>query len=115
MAANFIGTLGSPSNLVGTLNNSSATALTGTLGSTLIRGYSAYEIAKQNGFNGTVEEWLSSFTGQSVGVKVLTDTINEYVLEFTTSEGTVVTPNLRAAPVIIEPITNRIIDSIFSS
>ena len=33
----------------------------------ILRGYSAYEIAVQNGFNGTEEEWLASLEGGGVG------------------------------------------------
>ena len=31
-----------------------------------IRGLSAYEIAKQEGFTGTVDEWLESLKGVSI-------------------------------------------------
>ena len=34
--------------------------IVGTLGGKLIRGYSAYEIAVQHGFEGTETEWLES-------------------------------------------------------
>ena len=40
--------------------------LTGVMMTNLIRGYSAYEIAVQEGFEGTVEEWLASLVGESV-------------------------------------------------
>ena len=32
------------------------------------RGYSAYEVAVQNGFKGTEEEWLASLKGRDGGV-----------------------------------------------
>ena len=35
----------------------------GTLGGQLMRGYSAYEIAVQNGYKGTEAEWLESLKG----------------------------------------------------
>lgn len=37
--------------------------LVGTLGGQLVRGYSAYEIAAQNGYKGTEAEWLESLKG----------------------------------------------------
>lgn len=33
----------------------------------VLRGYSAYEIAVQNGFEGTEEEWLASLVGGGEG------------------------------------------------
>ena len=49
--------------------------LKGTLDGPLLRGYSAYALAVENGFKGTVAEWLESLKG-SVGYKItsLTDT-----------------------------------------
>lgn len=47
--------------LVGTLSPSNP--ISGFLASEYIRGYSAYEIAVQNGYEGTVEEWLLSLIG----------------------------------------------------
>ena len=40
---------------------SQVSQLTGQLSNTTLRGYSAYEIAVQNGFEGTQEEWLNMF------------------------------------------------------
>lgn len=39
-------------------------ALIGTLGGNVIRGYSAYQVAVRNGFEGTEKEWLESIIGQ---------------------------------------------------
>lgn len=47
--------------LVGNLSPTST--MTGFLSSEFLRGYSAYEIAVQNGYEGTVEEWLLSLIG----------------------------------------------------
>ena len=69
--------------------------LTGVMMTNLIRGYSAYEIAVQEGFEGTVEEWLASLVGESVQVEVVEDTENSYVLRFTVGDESVTTPNLR--------------------
>lgn len=33
----------------------------------VLRGYSAYEVAVQNGFEGTEEEWLASLVGGGEG------------------------------------------------
>lgn len=46
--------------------------LEGTLEGKLVRGYSAYDIAKQHGFDGTELEWLASLKG--IRVKPIGDT-----------------------------------------
>ena len=56
------GTLSSPDTLEGTLSDPDS--LTGTLDGLLVRGYSAYAIAVEHGFTGTVEEWLASLKGE---------------------------------------------------
>lgn len=38
--------------------------LKGSLSGNMIRGYSAYDIAVINGFEGTEEEWLESLNGE---------------------------------------------------
>ena len=50
--------------------------LKGTMSGQLVRGYSAYAIAVQNGFEGTEKEWLESLKGGSTSsmIKSLTDT-----------------------------------------
>lgn len=98
--------------LIGLLEGSDST-LTGTLSGDLVRGFSAYDIAKELGFTGTVEEWLSSLVGESVHVSVLVDNDLNYILQFTTSEQTITTPNLRANLPEITPISNSSIESIF--
>lgn len=72
------------------------TTLTGTLMTNLIRGYSAYEVAVQEGgFDGTVEEWLASLVGDSVSITVVEDTDDSFILEFSVGDEVVRTPNLR--------------------
>jgi len=39
--------------------------LEGTLEGKLVRGYSAYDIAKQHGFDGSEEDWLASIKGDT--------------------------------------------------
>ena len=56
------GYLGEPKALKGTLSNPDN--LNGTLEGLLIRGYSAYDIAKVLGFEGTEAEWLASLKGE---------------------------------------------------
>ena len=56
------GTLSSPEPLQGTL--SEPNELKGTLDGELIRGYSAYAIAVELGFVGTMEEWIASLKGE---------------------------------------------------
>ena len=76
-------------------NISGITTLTGQLMTNMIRGYSAYEIAVQEGFEGTVEEWLASLVGDSVEIEVVEDTPSSYILRFTVGDEVVTTPNLR--------------------
>lgn len=76
-------------------NIAGITTLTGQLMTNMVRGYSAYEIAVQNGFEGTVEEWLESLVGESVTVEVVENTEFSYVLSFTVGDETITTPNLR--------------------
>lgn len=76
-------------------NISGITTLTGQLMTNMIRGYSAYEIAVQEGFEGTVEEWLASLVGDSVEIEVVEDTSSSYILRFTVGDEVVTTPNLR--------------------
>ena len=45
-------------------------ALKGTLEGQLVRGYSAYAIAVQNGFEGTEKEWLESLKGGSTSSRI---------------------------------------------
>lgn len=82
-------------------------------------GASAYEIAVENGFEGTEEEWLASLVGQP-GLDGFSPTITEneentssvYKLDITTKSGSFTTPNLKgkdasstAANVPIESIS----------
>ena len=56
------GTLSNPDNLRGTLSDPEG--LTGTLEGLLVRGYSAYDIARALGYVGTEAEWLASLKGE---------------------------------------------------
>lgn len=67
-------------------------------------GKSAYEIAVENGFVGTEQDWLDSLNGKNgldgsngfspeITVKAQTD--SEYILNITTSTGIITTPNLQ--------------------
>lgn len=56
------GTLSSLDTLEGTLSDPAS--LMGTLDGLLVRGYSAYAIALEHGFQGTEEEWLASLKGE---------------------------------------------------
>ena len=51
---------------MGNLNGSLSTPypLKGSFDGDMVRGYSAYTIAVQNGFQGTEEEWLASLKGE---------------------------------------------------
>ena len=45
-------------------NRNVTAGVIGTLGGQLVRGFSAYEIAVQNGYQGTEAEWLESLKGE---------------------------------------------------
>lgn len=45
-------------------NRNVTAGVIGTLGGQLVRGFSAYDIAVQNGYQGTEEEWLDSLKGE---------------------------------------------------
>ena len=56
------GTLSNPDNLRGTLSDPEG--LKGTLEGMLVRGYSAYDIARALGYVGTEAEWIDSLKGE---------------------------------------------------
>ena len=76
--------------------------LTGTLNGELVRGFSAYDIAVENGFVGTPEEWLAFLKGDkgdkgdSVDVNVVKNTRDEYIVEFSTPDKEIESPNLKS-------------------
>ena len=90
--------LNSKKTLVGTLSSNSS--ISGKLSGSLIPGEdgkSAYEIAVENGFEGTEVEWLESLKGQDgqdVDVNVVSETPTEYIIEFLTSSKRIESPNL---------------------
>lgn len=45
-------------------NKNVTAGVIGTLGGQLVRGFSAYELAVQNGYQGTEAEWLESLKGE---------------------------------------------------
>ena len=65
--------------------------LTGRLDGQIYRGYSAYEIAVQNGYGGTEEEWLASLKGEnSYQLAVLegyTGTLEEWIASLKGEKG----------------------------
>lgn len=83
---------------------------TGNIMATVLKGLDAYEIAKLNGFTGTVEEWLSSLHGEGIQIEVLEDTSDAFVIKIFNSETEVITPNLRTAQ--LRPMTFDEIDEI---
>lgn len=64
-------------------------------------GKSAYELAVDEGFGGTLQEWLESLKGiegadgVSPTVTVSQQSATEYILNITTAEGSLLTPNLQ--------------------
>lgn len=58
---NLTGTLSQPGEINGKVNTAIDAA--GTISNSYFRGYSAYDVAVQHGFQGTEEEWLASLKG----------------------------------------------------
>lgn len=50
-------------------------SITATLSSSVIKGFSAYDIAVSQGFKGTVEEWIESLKGEKVQLRENGDAI----------------------------------------
>ena len=44
--------------------------LVGTLSGPIVRGFSAYELARKEGFEGTLEEWLLSLKADDLGLSL---------------------------------------------
>lgn len=63
--------------------------IVGTLGGELIRGYSAYEIAVQHGFEGTETEWLESL-GDTTDLRL---EVNQLEADVATIMGSISDPN----------------------
>lgn len=118
--------------LVGTL--SSGSSVSGKLSGSLIKGddgKSSYDIAVENGFEGTEIEWLESLKGEQgekgekgddgedVDINVVKETPYEYILEFVTSSKRIESPNLRGEisgdiDVYYDVATNSDIEGIFN-
>ena len=50
--------------------------LTGTLSGPIVRGFSAYDLARRSGFEGTVEEWLLSLKADDLGLSLVDGILN---------------------------------------
>jgi len=69
--------------------------LTGKLSSPVLRGYSAYDLAVLDGFEGTEEEWLASLVGN--GIDSITQN-SDYTLTIHYTDGTsMTTTSIRGA------------------
>lgn len=84
---NVIGKLNIDGTLRGIVSDSGA-SLTGKLANATLRGYSAYDVAVQNGFEGTEEEWLESLIGNGIESVALN---SDYSLTINFTDGTSVT------------------------
>lgn len=81
MSNNITGKISNYNNLSGniTTNNqlsgtlSSSANLSGNIMYTILKGLSAYEVAVDNGYTGTVEEWLESLVGNGIDSVVLNE------------------------------------------
>lgn len=60
-------------------------------------GKSAYEVAVEQGYVGTVDEWLASLVGFSPTITVEESTDTIYKLRITNQDGSYVTPNLKGS------------------
>lgn len=118
------GTLSYQENLHGTLG--SPQEITGTLAGALLRGFSAYDIARLAGFEGSEEEWLQSLICDSIDIEVVSNTPSEYIIQLSTPKATVTSPNLKGFLSqedidaisesmfdLLEPATNSEIEEIF--
>lgn len=71
------GKLSNISNLSGALskigglsgNISSSATMSGSLSNEILRGYSAYDLAVQSGFSGTLQEWLDGLKGEKIELR----------------------------------------------
>lgn len=87
------GTLSSSSSLSGTINPkvrlkgtvSPSVDMSGNIMTTVLKGLSAYEVAKVNGYKGTVEEWLDSLIGNGIASTVMN---SDYTLTINFTDGT---------------------------
>ena len=61
------GTLSSQNYLSGSIDNTQN--MDGTLSNLILRGFSAYQIAVKNGFEGTESEWINSLKGEQIQLK----------------------------------------------
>ena len=77
------GRLYNAEHLTGTVT--SRNSLSGNIMTTVLKGLSAYEVAVENGFEGTVEEWLESLIGNGIQTVVLNGD-NTLTLVFTNGE-----------------------------
>ena len=85
------GTLLNPEDLSGSMNT--ATNAAGVISSSFYRGKSAYEIAVENGFEGTEAQWLEQLIGNGIASAELN---NDYTLTLTFTDGTsYTTPPIR--------------------
>lgn len=62
-----------------------------------LNGKDAYDIAIESGFEGSREEWLASLKGESTTVEIVEDNDDAFILQFTSSNGIITTPNLKSA------------------
>ena len=91
MDLSLTGTLSRPEKLCGCVCRNINAA--GTISSAFYRGWSAYEIAVANGFEGTEEEWLAQLIGNGIASAVLNP---DYTLTLTFTDGTsYTTPPIR--------------------
>ena len=64
---NMSGSLSPHKQLTGVLSN--INKYDGSLSNAILRGYSAYQIAVEEGFEGTLEEWIESLKGAEVQMR----------------------------------------------
>lgn len=62
------GQLSAPDNLQGTLSEP-LRIMSGVMANAALRGYSVYDIAVLNGYNGTEAEWLETLKGERIEIR----------------------------------------------
>lgn len=81
------------------------------------QGESAYDVAVDDGYSGTEEEWLESLKGDegfSPTITVKESTDERYVLTITNESGDYDTPNLKGSGGADEPLTAEQVNTLIS-
>lgn len=101
------GKLSKPDRLTGVISEEKR--FSGSLSNQILRGYSVYDLAVLNGFDGTLDDFIDSLHGKSVDVEIV-DSENGFFLKFINSNGELISPEIYTN--IFSSITFEQIDDI---